>query len=301
MNELDHIRTFLAIYETGSITKAASRMAVTKSVASRRLTALEMELGVRLLTRNTRGAIPTSAGTTFYDQAHRIIADLEDLKDNIRAERQGLAGPIRLAAPKSFGGTFIQPALLQILKDHPKLTLEINFSDHLVDLAGEGYDLGLRIGRLKDSSLIAKKLASIRLEIVASPDYLDKYGEPETPEDLKNHNCTIYTNAMEPHIWSLGREPNLHMIRVNGNLKTNSGDIHVAACLAGQALISIPYFYVYEDIRAGRLKPVLREYRSDPVGLYAVYPASRHLTGRVRMLIDILTAHFSKPELLESM
>ncbi|PHZ84196.1 LysR family transcriptional regulator [Paremcibacter congregatus] len=301
MNELDTIRTFLAIYETGSFTQAANRQAITKSVASRRLTALEAELDVRLLTRNTRGVIPTPAGVTFYEEAQRIVADLEDVKDSMRAERQGLAGPIRISAPKSFGRTFIQPTLLQIMKDNPKITLDASFSDRSVDLAGEGYDLGLRIGRLKDSSLIARKLASIRLVMVASPAYLQEFGEPKTPQDLKNHNCAIYTNAMEAHSWRLGPDTNPQMVRVNGNLKTNSGDMQVAACLAGQALISIPYFYVHHHIKAGTLKPVLCEYRSDPLGLYAVYPASRHVTGRVRLLIDILADRFSQPEFLKIM
>ncbi len=301
MNEIDHIRTFLAIYETGSFTQAANRMAITKSVASRRLTALEADLDTRLLTRTTRGVAPTPAGVGFYEEARRIIQDLEDAKDSLRAGRQELAGPVRLAAPKSFGRTFIQPTLLKIIADNPKITLEANFSDRLVDLAGEGYDLGLRIGRLKESRLIARKLASIRLVVAASPAYLDKYGEPETPEELKNHNCIIYTNALDSHSWRLGQDSSPHLVRVNGNLKTNSGDMQVAACLAGQGLISIPYFYVHDHIRAGRLKTVLCAYRSDPLGLYAIYPHARHVTGRVRLLIDLLADHFSAPRILDIM
>jgi len=298
MNELDHIRTFLTIVETGSFTKAANRLAITKSVASRRISALEAELQTKLLNRTTRGVSPTTAGIAYFEQTQRILGELEDANALIRDEQGELAGIIRMATPKTFGQRFVQPALLDIMEKHPKIILDLNFSDRLVDIAGEGYDLGLRIGNLEDSSLIARKLANIRMTMVASPAYLKTYGEPRVPEDLGQHNCFIYTNKKESHYWAFAGRMNKtsHNIRVDGSLKSNNSEIQVAASIAGLGISRLPYFYVADHLKSGELTEIMYDFPQEPLALYSVYPATRHLTGRVRRIIDMLADYFSDPE-----
>ncbi|WP_168190212.1 LysR family transcriptional regulator [Luteithermobacter gelatinilyticus] len=297
MNELENIRTFVTVLESGSVTEAANRIGITKSVVSRRLKTLEAELGARLLTRTPHGITPTPAGLDYYEKVKNILSQLADANSSLRATEQTLTGVIRLAAPKSFGRLFIHPAVIDIMTQHPGLILEVSFSDRLVDIAREGFDLGLRIGILQDSSLIARKLASIRHVMVASPDYLKAHGAPLTPHDLKDHDCILYSNARDAHHWTFLRNGQKVTVPVRGRLKTNSGDLEAQAAEAGLGILRIPYFFVKHQLEQGRLVEILQDWPTETMGLYAVYPETRLLSTRVRHLIDILAAYFAREDI----
>ncbi len=295
MNQFEDMQTFVRIVEAGSITKAAEQLNTVKSAISRRLNQLEKRLGVTLLTRTTRTQTLTELGKSYYQQCLRIIEDVAEVESHIHDEHCALAGRIKIAAPLSFGLSHLSPALLQFKEIHPQVIFDVDFNDRQVDLIEEGFDLAIRIARLKDSSLIAKKITSIKLVLCASPGYLKQYGEPKTPQELKNGHVKLQYSS-SPESWSFRDDEGKYVhISIPSAMTANNGDFLCSAAIDGQGLIMSPDFVCYKPIKTGQLKTLLCDNIGDnEINAYAVYPKNRHLSRRVRQLINYLSQYYGE-------
>jgi len=262
-----------------SLTDGLARLVLGKKVIDDEV--LE-EIETHLLTADV-GAVATQ----------RILADLEESEHTVATEHATISGAIRVAAPLSFGIHHLSPVLNNFQQVHPEVSLELNLDDRQINLLEAGFDLGLRIGKLEDSSLIARRLAPIRRIVLASPAYLQKHGEPRSPEDLKQHTGLTYTNMREGQLWQFNRpDGSLVSVRVPGHLKANNGEYLLNAAIDGLGVVVSTTFIASNAIERGLLKPILCEFEPKPVSLYAIYPSQRHLPQRVRTLIDFLAERF---------
>ena len=293
MDRFEQMQTFIRVVDSGSLSAAAQRMDIAKSAVSRRLADLESRLGVQLLNRTTRRINLTDSGRQFYQRCQSILAELEDSEQQVSDVHKELSGTIRIAAPLSFGIQHLSPVLDNFLKLHPELNLDLNLNDHMTNLMDEDVDLGIRIGNLQDSSLIARRLAPSRLVLCASPEYLQQFGEPQHPDDLKQHMGLAYSNIAESQLWKfIQPDGNTVSVHVRSRMRANNGDVLLQAAIDGLGVLASTTFIAYKAINSGKLKPILCDYRIKDVAVYAIYPAQRHLPVRVRTLIDYLTQHF---------
>lgn len=292
--DLVGMRTFCRTVEEGNLTAAAKALHITKSVASRRIQSLEDDLGVRLLARSTRGVTPTDAGTQFYERALSILADVEDTRQSVKTASDNLEGHLRITAPRSFSDIDLHEPLTAFMEQHPGLTFELHLSDQRVDVIGGGFDLALRIAQdLSDTSLIARKLATIQPHVVASPAYLDTHGTPKTPEDLKDHNCVFYANINASEQWRFMGPNGTKAVRVKGSTTTNSGLMQLEIAKAGLAIATLPAFFLRDALASGDVVKILEDWNKPESGLYALYPERRLLPTKVRALIDFLATWFA--------
>lgn len=297
VDRLDLDRLFIAVLETGSFVAASGRINVSSGQASKMLARLEADLGVQLIKRTTRALAATEIGQAYYERIKKIIEERDDHDASIRNTSGHPSGRIRITAPMSFGSVQLMPALLIFAKQYPDISLDVSFSDRLTDLVEEGYDLAIRIGKLHDSSLIARRLCDARVVTVASPDYLHKHGTPQHPEDLSHHACVIDKNFRNPYTLPF-RDPKsdqtLH-IPVSGRLAFSDGTACLKAAEQGFGVACLPSFFVGSKIYEGKLRPILCQYEPPSLGIYTLYPPARHLALKVRTLSDFLANHFKGP------
>ncbi|MCB1583953.1 MAG: LysR family transcriptional regulator [Marinicella sp.] len=297
MNKLKDMQVFIRIVEAGSITKAAEQLEMVKSAVSQRLNRLENYLGTQLIQRTTRSQSLTASGQKYYQDCLRILEEIREMDAGLMQEKQALAGKIRLAAPYSFGLKHLGPAIRKFNDLHPEVIFDIDFNDRFVDLVNEGFDLGIRITQLSDSSLMARKICQSQMVLCASPTYLEKYGEPQKPEDLThNHRKIRYsTDAESWHFTNTAGQ--VCKVKLPTILVCNNGEFMTEAAQDGCGLVAVPDFICYQAIASGSLKPLLCNYRmNQTINIYAVYPQNRHLPLRVRKLIDFLAGYFgNKP------
>lgn len=293
MNQFEDMQTFVRIVEAGSITKAAEQIDTVKSAVSRRLSDLEKRLGVTLLTRTTRSQNLTESGQSYYQQCLRIIEDVAEVESGLRNDNCALVGRIKIAAPLSFGLTHLAPALREFNRQHPDIHYELDFNDRKVDLVEEGFDLAIRISKLEDSSLIARKFTSGLSVLAASPDYLEQYGTPKTPLDLEQKHVKL-RYSLAPDNWLFkGPDGKTQAVKVPTVITANNGDYLLDEAIAGKGLLNTPDFICYKAIQSGELIPLLEDYLSTkPVDAFAIYPQNRHLSKRVRSLVDHLIHYF---------
>lgn len=303
MQDLSGIVVFSAVVETGSFTAAAEKLGQSKSAISKQVTRLEQRLGAQLLARTTRRLNLTEVGQAYYERCRRIISEAEEAELAVTSMQAVPRGTLRVSAPLSFGISNLAAALPEFMAAHDEVRVDMDFSDRRVDIIDEGFDMAIRIGRLEDSSLIAKRIAQTRRPILAAPSYWEKHGVPAHPDDLSEHNCLTYTYAHTdaPNHWRF-RDPNNSgaefTVRVSGSMTSNNGNTLSAAAAKGLGVVLSPTFIVAEEIRSGMLVPVLEDFEIEPLGIHAIYPPNRHLSAKVRAFIDFLTARFSGPELL---
>lgn len=286
--DLVDVLAFVRVVETGSFARAAERMGLSKPVLSRRVARLEERLGARLLTRNARGAVPTGVGQAYYERASAILADLEAAQEVVAEAVTQIAGPIRLSAPLSFGVAHLAPALAEFATLHPAVELDIEFEDRNVDLVGGGYDLAVRIGRLADSSLIARRIAPVRRHAIASPAYLEVYGRPERPADLADHAILLYGNEQ----WRFRVGERWETVRVSPRMRANNGEMLRAAAQAGLGICILPSFIAAPALGDGSVEPVLLDFPLEEGALHSVMAPGRAVTARVRALVDFLVERF---------
>lgn len=291
MSELDDLRSFVEVVESGGFNRAAKRLGVSKSIVSRRIARMEADLGTRLITRTTRGISPTEAGLEFKLRSERILAEFDEAREAVAQQAGEVVGRLRLSAPMSFGIRHIAPVLAELAKRHPRLEMEVSYNDRLSDLIAERFDAAIRIGALRDSSLVARRIAPARSVVVASPDYLARNGYPKTPEDLAAHECLIYTGRSDPD-WHFGVGKRSVTVRAHGRLRTDSGDVIVGWAIAGLGISNTPTFLVGEAIDSGALVPLLLDYPTQEFGIYVVRPPGSYVPGKVRVLIDTLVERF---------
>ena len=294
MDKFEDIQAFVAVVDAGSFTAAAERLGSAKSAISRRVSALEERLGVQLLHRTTRVLNLTETGRSFYEHGTRILADLEEAEAAVQQEHGELRGTLRFALPLSFGVRHMCGPIATFSKLHPKVRFQLDLNDRRVDLIEENFDVAIRIGRLTDSSLIARRLFDVKAVVCASPHYLNVHGHPETPEDLQNHECLVYSNLADPGKWQYeDRDGNSGVAPITAALTASSGDFLCNAAAHGMGIVIQPTFIASQAIRAGQLVPILTDYTFPISPAYAIYPPTRHLSYRVRALIDFLAEKFS--------
>jgi DNA-binding transcriptional LysR family regulator len=292
MGQLEDMQVFVRIVEAGSITKAAGQLSLAKSAVSKRLNDLENRLGSKLISRTTRTSSLTEAGQQYYQRVQLLLGEVDLLNGDMARENKVLTGSLKLAVPLTFGVTHLTPAIDLFMRQHPELSIELDFSDRKVDLIEGGYDLAFRIGSLPDSSLKARKIAPIKHVICASPDYLKRQGIPENPAQLKHHKILKrpgWPLAGMP-LWDL--EGQKHLVNGQSSLIANNGNAMTMLALTGHGIIMLPTFYVWESLQRGDLVPILENYSLATMNAYAVYPTTRYLPRKVRSLIDFLVERF---------
>ncbi|MCU7939957.1 MAG: LysR family transcriptional regulator [gamma proteobacterium symbiont of Bathyaustriella thionipta] len=293
MNRFENMENFIRVVEVGSISGAADRLGVAKSAVSRRLKELEEHLGVELFHRTTRRMNLTDTGRAFYHQCVRILEDTLEAELASAQVHGTLKGGLKIALPSTFGLMHMGPAINEFLQAHPQIEFDLDFNDREVDLMQEGFDLAIRIARLPDSSLIARRLAPIQSIMCASPSYLKKMGTPKTPDELLTHQCLVYSLLHDYEYWHLtDAEGKEFKTKIRPYLKATTGEFIRDAAVADQGIILVPSFIVYKEIERGELIPVLKEYKPLQIDAYAIYPQTRHLSQRVRTFVDFLVKRF---------
>ncbi|MEH6585678.1 MAG: LysR family transcriptional regulator [Halioglobus sp.] len=293
MDEFSQIRTFVTLVECHSISKAAEKMGVAVSAVSRRLKELESSLGVQLIQRTTRKMHLTEAGEKFYQRCGSLLDDLEEAKQEASDTATSLGGTLRIATPLSFGVAHLSPAIAAFMHLHPQIKIDLDMSDRRIDLVEEGLDLAIRIGKLEDSTLMARKLASVRHVVCASPDFFNRHGTPEKPQDLADMPALCYGNLRQPGIWQYRDKENKNAsVKVPIRMQATNGDALVEAAVAGLGILCEPSFIVHGAVERGVLTPVLTDFQWYAMNIYAVYPQSKLLPARVRAFIDFLSVYF---------
>jgi DNA-binding transcriptional LysR family regulator len=294
MDRFENMNSFVRVVEAGSISGAADRLSLAKSVVSRRLKELEAHLGVALFHRTTRKMNLTDTGRTFYHQSVRILEDLLEAELATTQAHGTLKGGLKIALPSSFGLMHMGPAINEFLQLHPQIEFDLDFNDREVDLIQEGFDLAIRIATLPDSSLIARRLAPIQTIICASSVYLEQQGIPNSPDELSQHQCLVYNLLSDYEYWRL-TAPNGKEIKtkIDPYLKASTGEFLREAAVAGLGIIQVPTFIVHNEIERGQLIPIFQEYQVPTIQAYAIYPQTRHLSRRVRAFVDFLVHRFA--------
>lgn len=294
MDRFDDLQAFVAVVEAGSFTAAADRLDIAKSAVSRRVSSLEERLGVQLLRRTTRRLNLTDTGQSFYEHSARILADLDEAEAAVLQEHGELRGSLRVALPMSFGLRHMSAPIAEFSRRHPRVTFDLNLNDRRIDLLEEGVDVAIRIGRLADSTLIARRLFEARTVLCAAPGYLERRGTPRTPDDLSDHDCLAYSNLPDPGRWACtGPDGHRHTISVHVVMTASSGDFLCSAAAEGLGIALQPTFIAGDAIARGKLLPLLTDFDWPVTPAYAIYPPTRHLSYRVREFIDFLAERFA--------
>jgi DNA-binding transcriptional LysR family regulator len=285
--QLDDLRIFVATVDSGSLTAAADQLQLSKQFVSRRMMALEASLGVRLLLRNTRRLAVTDLGHALYAHAQRILADVAAAEQAMAEQRTALHGSLKVSAPMSYGTRHLSPLLAAFLAAHPALRMQVELSDRLVDLIGEGFDLALRIGALPDSTLVARPLGTLQMIACCSPAYLRTHGAPASPADLHRHPCLLYGQEGRTG-WEFRVDGTARTFDVHGPLVSNNGEVVRDAASADLGIALLPDFVVAPALASGALVPILDAYAPPPLPLHAVYPQHRQGSSAIRALVNFL-------------
>jgi DNA-binding transcriptional LysR family regulator len=294
MDRFDAMDKFIRVVEAGTISGAAGRLGIAKSAVSRRLRELEEHLGVELFHRTTRKMTLTESGRMYYHQVVRILDDVREAELVTSQAHGQLRGTLRVALPMSFGLLHLGPAINEFIQTHPHIEFELDFNDRAVDLIQEGFDVAIRIARLPDSSLIARRLATMEAVLCASPAYLERHGTPERPEDLVRHQCLVYSLIPNYETWHFrDAARNQHTARIHSYIKATNGEYLRDAAVSGLGVLLVPSFIAYRDIERGALVPLLTGFRPPQLEIHALYPPTRHLSHRVRTFIDFLVQRFA--------
>lgn len=284
--DIEDLQTFIAVADSGGVSPAARRLGVSKSIVSRRLFRVEAELGVQLLARTTRGAALTEAGLTFRDHAARASAEIDAARDTILPTGE-LRGRLRVAMPFSFGPTHFAPVLAEMARRHPHLQIHTSYSDRFVDLIAEGFDCAIRVGILQDSNLIAKRVGPIYGKLVASPDYINAHGSPQTPEQLVTHEALMQGTEA----WQFMDGGTIVTVQPQGRFKADNASALAAAAAAGLGIARLPDCFTHDYVASGALVPIMTRYPPPPAGAYVVRPPGQHPARKVRVLTEMLIEH----------
>jgi DNA-binding transcriptional LysR family regulator len=281
--DIEDLQTFVEVADAGGVSPAARRLGVSKSIVSRRLFRLEADLGVQLVARTTRGAALTEAGMTFRDHAARVCAEIDIARETILPAGD-LRGRLRIAAPLSFGPTVLAPVFAELARRHPRLHVHTCYSDRFVDLIGEGFDCGIRVGYLQDSTLIARRVGPILGKLVASPDYIKAHGAPETPAELLSHQALMQGTET----WQFTDGDKTISVHPQGRFKADDGATLAVAAAAGLGIAWLPACLVDDYLGSGALVPVMTRYPPPTAGLFVVWPPAQHPARKVRALTELL-------------
>lgn len=300
MDRLDAMQMFVRIVETGSLSAVARELGTTQPTVSKQLTALEQHLKTRLLHRTTRKLSLTEAGRLYYDTCKRVVDELREAEGTLSQWQNSLSGRIHVNTSIAFGEAFITPLMLEFQRRHPALSVHLSLDDRFIDLVAEGVDVAVRLGRLSDPNLVARRLGSSRRILVATPAYLERHGFPERPEDLVHHNCLLYTYLSTGNEWVFAGEEGEIRVRVSGNFESNNGHTLREAVNASLGIAMAPDWLAYDGLRSGKVVAILQRFEPPPFDISAVYPSNRMLTAKVRALNEFLQDEFRRIPVLNA-
>ena len=285
MDKLTTMKTFLAVVQEGSFSKAADKLDISPQLVSKYISALEDNLRTRLLHRTTRKVSVTEAGNQYYQRCQQVVIDIEDMENSLNNLSENVSGVLSISAPMSFGTKHLAGLLVDFQNQYPNLKLDLRLTDQYVDIVEQGIDIALRIGVLKNSTLIAKKIAPIHLAVFASPDYLERHGTPQTLLDLQSHNYLRYSHS-EPTKRLFGVNELKSELKLESNFVANNGDLLLNTAIAGGGIAMQPTFIAGEALAQGKVVRILNDYEPDPMGLYMVYANRQFLPSKVRAFVD---------------
>lgn len=293
MDTLKAMKLYCYIVDAGQLSIAADQLNLSKGAVSKQLAKLETHLGGRLLNRTTRRLTPTEAGISFYERAKVILESVKEAECVVTGLTVEPSGTLKINAPMSFGFSHMGELLAKYQHKYPKVTIDITLHDRQIDLVEEGYDLALRIATLKDSSLIARRIAPCHIVMCAAPAYLEKHGEPQTPNDLKNHQCLLYAYSDSVKYWTFrSADGKKRQVPVHGSLTTNNGNLICDALVNGMGIAPLPTFIIGDAIRKGDAKIILDDWRPQVEDISLLYPSSKHLSAKVRAFVDMAVRYF---------
>jgi DNA-binding transcriptional LysR family regulator len=281
---------FVAVAEAHSFTAAARRIGISTAQVSRQISALEERLATKLLYRTTRKVSVTDAGQVYYQHCRQVLDGLKEAELAMNNLQSTPTGKLKITAPVTYGERTIAPLLNNFVAKYPELNVQLHLTNQLINLVDEGYDLAIRLGKLEDSTMIAQRLSSRTHYVCASPDYLARFGVPHSLSELSKHNCLQGTLPY----WRFQEAGKVNNIEVKGNIRCNSGRALVDAALKGLGIVQLPDYYVLASIESGQLITLLEQYRESNEGVWALYPHNRHLSPKIRLLIDYLGEELSK-------
>ncbi len=284
MDRLQAMRIFVTVVNEGSFVHAAEKLEVSPQLVSKSLNQLEEHLGVRLLNRTTRRQHLTEAGSAYFARAQQVLADIDDMELQLSGLQQKARGVLRISAPVSFALRHLAPLLVSFQEAYPEVVVDLQLNDRKVDIVEEGFDIALRIGKLESSSLIAKRLAPVRLVYCAAPQYLAEHGEPHDLTALRDHRYLHYSYMDESLV------PTAAQL-----MRSNNGDVLVAAACEGAGIALQPTFIACEALRAGRLQTILPSYEPEPIALYAIFAHRQFMASKVRAFLDFVDGYFGEP------
>jgi len=286
------MQCFVLVVEEGSFSAAANRMGISKSMCSKHISDLEELLGSRLLTRSTRSVAPTALGVEYFGKAKSILSQIDEAMKSVRRYSETPSGSLRIAVAVSYSHKVLPPLITKFMRDYPDVQLDLVLDDKYRDLVKEGIDAAIRIGELEGSSLFARRLHGAQMYLVASPDYVARHGAPVQPSDLTRHRCLYYSNTRGAGTWRFIRGDEVVHQKVHPIFSANTGDMIVAAALAGLGVAPLPEFLIAEDLAAGRLVPLMPDYGMPELPVSVVYPSRKHQTAALRAFLEVLSCCF---------
>jgi len=291
MDRLQAMDVFVRVAEAGSFTAVADYLNVARSAITRQIAGLEAHLGTKLLARSTRRLSLTSSGAAYLEKCREILAMVEAAEGDLAGEKRAPRGPIRISVPMSFGIRHLVPLISDFITTYPEVTVDLEFTDQRVNLIEGGLDFTVRISQHIDPTLVIRRLSTSELTVVAAPAYLDRHGRPQHPDELLGHHCLTYTLAPSSG-WSFRIDGEQRTIPVKGRLQMNNGDALLEAAIRGLGITNQPTFLSAQAVQAGLLEEVLADYSATELQIYAVFPGSRYVPHRVRVLVDYLAERF---------
>lgn len=287
MDRLMQLRVFVRLAERGSFSAVGRDFEITQSAVSKSVTALERDLGARLVNRTTRCVSLTEAGARYHERCGQILADLEEADAAVANSSTGISGALKIAAPVPFGLVFVAPRVARFQARHPALEINLDLSDQSLNMVEEKIDIAIRLGHLASPGLIARKLGDSPFVAAASPAYLALRGMPGTPKDLSTHNCLTYTNQSNPSTWVFAGKPK-NSVAVSGNFRSNNLLALKDAAIAGIGIARLPLWMADAEIKAGSLRLVLENHPLPAFGIHAVFPSARTIPEKVRLFVDFI-------------
>ena len=299
MDKLTSMKVFTVVANAGSMSAAAEELDLSKAMVSKHMTYLEELLGCQLLHRSSRGIKLTELGEFYRNRCKQLILQIDETELLISRRNMQPTGTLKISAPTYFGTIHLLPKITNYQKMYPDVNIELRLNDRIVDLVEEGFDLAIRVGKLNDSSLIARKLTETRLVVCAAPDYLQQQGIPRSPADLVRHNCLIYKPSTARDEWIFKGVEGEFKQPVTGDLVANTGEALQQAAIRGRGLVQLANYLVGPDIEAGRLTSVLDDFQPDAIPVYAVFPERKNLSATVRIFVDYLRSCYQPAPRME--
>ena len=300
MDQLIAMRTFVRVVQTGNFSAAAREQNSSQANVSKRVSGLESLLGVKLLTRSSRELSLTEMGREYYEKCLAILAELDEADAAVRSETASPKGTLKIAAPIALARLVLAPLIKSFIEQYPEINIDMAASDTQVDLIAQGIDIAIRAKNLEDSSLVARHLFDNPMLLVASPDYLEQRGMPAVPEDLKHHNCIVYSLLSSMNIWRFFKEDKEFSVPVKGNFQSSNGDTNLEVALTGLGIVQLPIWMVDEHLTSGRLTQILTDYKAVSIPLNAIYPQNRYVPLKVRCFVDFIKKEFDNSNIFHS-